>query len=86
MPSFGLANGVPDLGAAIGALIDKVDLRQAPLRLDVSNIHRQQSDAAWTDDRCHLDLVMLDIAMLDIGWHDASPSQQNGANFNPAPT
>jgi hypothetical protein len=81
MPSFRPGDGVPDLGAAIGAFIDEVDLRQAAMGLDVSNVHRQQSYAAWTDDRSRLDLVMLDI-----GWHDASPSQQNSVNFNPAPT
>jgi hypothetical protein len=79
MPSFWLGDRVPDLGAAVGALIDEVDLRQAPMRLDVSNVHRQQSYAAWADNRSGLDFVMLDI-----GWHDGSPSQPNGANFNPA--
>jgi hypothetical protein len=41
MPSFRLGDRVPDLGATVGALIDEVDLRQAPMGLDVSDIHRQ---------------------------------------------
>jgi hypothetical protein len=81
MPSFRLGDGVPDLGATVGALINEVDLRQAPMGFDVSHIHRQQPYAAWTDDRSSLDFVMLDVS-----WHDGSPSQQNSVNFNPAPT
>jgi hypothetical protein len=41
MPSFRLGDRVPDLGATVGALIDEIDLRQAPMGLDVSDIHRQ---------------------------------------------
>ena len=41
MPSFRPGNRVPDLGSAVGALIDEVDFRQAPMGLDVSHIHRQ---------------------------------------------
>ena len=81
MPSFRLGDGVPDLGAAVGTLIDEVDLRQAPMGLDVSHIHRQYSYAARADDRSGLNFVMLDV-----GWPDGSPSQQVSVNFNPAPT
>ena len=41
MPPFGLGHGLPDFGAAVGALIDEVDLRHAPMRLDVAHIHRK---------------------------------------------
>jgi hypothetical protein len=41
MPLLGLGDRVPDLGAAVGALIDEVDLRQTPMGLDLSHIHRQ---------------------------------------------
>ena len=41
MSSFRLGNGLPDFGAAVGALIDEVDFRHAPMRLDVSDIHGQ---------------------------------------------
>jgi hypothetical protein len=66
MPSFRLGDGVPDLGTAVGAFIDEIDLRQPPMGFDVSNVHGQQSDAARADDRSGLDFMMLDI-----GWHDA---------------
>jgi hypothetical protein len=39
MSSFGLCYRLPDFGAAIGALIDEVDLRHAPMRFDVPDIH-----------------------------------------------
>jgi hypothetical protein len=41
MPSFRLCYRLPDFRTAIGALIDEVDLRHAPMRLDVSNVHRE---------------------------------------------
>jgi hypothetical protein len=81
MPSFRLGDGVPDLGTAVGALIDEVDLRHAPMGLDVSNVHRQESYAARADDRSGLNFVMLDV-----GWHDGSPSRQNSVDFNPVLT
>jgi len=80
MPSFRLGDRVPDLGAAVGTLIDEIDFRQAPMGLDVSHMHRQQSYAAWADNRSGLDFVMPDV-----GWHVGSPSQQS-VNFNPALT
>jgi hypothetical protein len=74
---FRLGHGLPDFSATVGALIDEVDLCHAPMRLDVSHIHRKQSDAAGADNRVRLD----DVVMLDVGWHVGSPSQQ--VNFNP---
>jgi hypothetical protein len=78
MPSFRLGDRVPDLGAAVGTLIDEVDLRQAPMGLDVSHIHRQQSYAAWTDNRSGLDFVMLDV-----GWHVGSPCKAEQRKIQP---
>ncbi len=49
--------------------------------LDVSDIHRQQSYAAWANNRSSLNFVVLDV-----GWHIASPSQQNSVNLNPTLT
>jgi hypothetical protein len=69
VPSFGLCDGLPDLGATVGALIDEVDLGHAPMRLDVSHKHRKQPDTSRTDDRRGLNIVMLDV-----GWHVGSPS------------
>jgi hypothetical protein len=63
------AHGLPDLGATIGTLENEVDLRNIPMRLDVSDIHRQQSKAAGTDNRRHFD----DMLMLNVGWHIGSP-------------
>jgi hypothetical protein len=62
-----LGHGLPDFGTAVGAFIDEVDRRKAPMRLDVSDEHRKQSNAAGADDRGHLN----DRVMLDVGWHVA---------------
>jgi hypothetical protein len=64
-------DGLPDFGAAVWALIDEVDLRHAPMGLDVPHEHGQQSYAAGADNRSSLDFVMLDV-----GWHFGSPSQR----------
>jgi hypothetical protein len=71
MLPFRLGYGLPDFGAAVGALIDEIDLRQAPMRFYFSHKHRKQSDAAGTDNRGCLDFVMLDV-----GWHIGSPSAE----------
>jgi hypothetical protein len=60
---------VSDFGAAVGTLEDEVDLRNIPMRLDLSDEHRQQSKAARTDNRRHFD----DMVMLNVGWHISSP-------------
>jgi hypothetical protein len=65
--AFRLGHGLPDFGAALGTLVDEVDLRHTPMRLDVSHIHRNQSNAAGADNRKRLD----EFVMLDIGWHVA---------------
>jgi hypothetical protein len=47
--SFQLCYGLPDFSAAVRALVDKVDLRHAPMGLDVSYVHRK-SKAVGTND------------------------------------
>jgi hypothetical protein len=68
MPAFGLCDRLPDFAAAVGALIDEVDLRHAPMGFDVSDEHGQQSQAAWADNRGFLNLMVMHIS-----WHVGSP-------------
>ena len=70
MPRFRLHNGLADFRPAVGAFISEVDLRHAPMRLDVAHIHRN-SDAARTDDKGRFGIVV----MMDIGWHVGSPQE-----------
>ena len=79
MSSFRPCDGLPDFGAAVGAFIDEVDGRHAPMGFDVSYIHWKQSHAAGAEDRNWLDVVMLDV-----GWHIGSPSQRKHMNLGPA--
>ena len=76
--SFWLRDRLPDFGAAVGALIDEVDLRYAPMGLNLPDVHRKQSNAAGAHNRS-----CLDFAMLDIGWHVGSPSQQKRGEPQP---
>jgi hypothetical protein len=69
MPQLRLHDGLSNFGAAVGAFIGEVDLRHAPMRLDVAHIHRK-SDTARTDDKGRFDIVMMDI-----GWHVGSPQE-----------
>jgi hypothetical protein len=69
MAPFRLGHGLPDFGAAVGAFIDEVDCRHAPVGLDLSDEHRHESNAAGADDWRSLNFVMLDV-----GWHVGSPS------------
>jgi hypothetical protein len=46
--------------------------------LDVSNVHREQSQAAGADDWSRLYFVMLDV-----GWHVGSPSKRKHRKFQP---
>lgn len=62
------AYGLPDFSAAIRTFVDEIDLGHAPVRLDVTHIHGQQPKAAGTEDRSHLNVVMLNIC-----WHYGSP-------------
>src|SRR5258705_6437507 len=71
MLSLRLRYRLPDFGAAVGALIDEVDLGHAPMGLDLPDVHREQSHAAGADNR-----RCLNFAVLDIGWHVGSPSQR----------
>lgn len=41
MSSFRPGNGLPDFSAAVGALVDEIDLRHAPMGLDLPHEHRQ---------------------------------------------
>ena len=70
MPHFRLHDGSANFGAAVRAFISEVDLRHAPVRLDVAQIH-SQSDAARTKDEGRFDIVV----MMDIGWHVGSPQE-----------
>ena len=67
MPDFRLYDGSANFGAAVRAFIGEVDLRHAPMRLDVTQIHLQ-SDAARTKHEGRFDVVV----MMDIGWHVGS--------------
>lgn len=81
MSSFRLGNGLSDFGTAVGALVDKVDPRHAPMRLDLPHEHRKYSYTAGADDRRGLSFVVLDV-----GWHVGSPSQRKHGRFNPEST
>ena len=70
VPHFRLHDGSANFGAAVRAFIGEVDLRHAPMRLDVAQIHGQ-SDAARTKDEGRFDIVV----MMDIGWHVGSPQE-----------
>jgi hypothetical protein len=65
-----LDHGLAKLGATIGAFIGELDLRHAPMRLDVPNKHRKP-DAARANDEGRLDVIV----MVDIGWHRYSPQR-----------
>ncbi len=41
MLSLWLRYRLPDFGAAVGALIDEVDLGHAPMGLDLPDVHRE---------------------------------------------
>ncbi|MGE9010182.1 hypothetical protein ACO2JO_16480 [Leptospira interrogans] len=68
MLQFWLDNGLANFCAAVGAFKGEVDLRHAPMRLDVPYKHRNP-DAARTNDESRLDVVV----MVDIGWHVGTP-------------
>jgi hypothetical protein len=68
---FRLAYSQSDFAAAVGALIDELDLRHAPMRLDVSHMHRQQSHATGAKNR-----DVLYFVVLDVGWHVGSLSAE----------
>jgi hypothetical protein len=82
MPLLGSGYGLPDFGAAVGAFIDEVDLRHAPMRFDIPDIHREQPYTTGADNRSCLEFVVV----LDIGWHDGSPHSGSTVNLNPSLT
>jgi hypothetical protein len=79
VPRLRLPHRVPDLGAAVGAFIDEVDLRHAPMWLDVPNKHGQHSDAAGADNRSRLIVLVMHV-----GWHIGSPSRRKQRISTPA--
>ena len=58
---FRLCQCLPDLRATVGAFIDEVDLRHAPMRCDVPDVHRQ-AHTVWADHEGRFGVVMADIA------------------------
>ena len=82
MPSFRPGHGLPDFGAAIRTFKDDIDLRPAPIRRDVANVHRQNSDAAGADNR---DCLGLDVVVVNVGWHVGSPRHnESKVDFSPS--
>src|SRR3954454_928844 len=57
---FRLHDGLPRFSAAVEALIDEVDLRHAPVRLDIPHIHVQVLSARTCGERS-FDLILLSI-------------------------
>src|SRR5260370_19551066 len=68
VPQLRLGHGLPDFRAAVGAFIGEVDLRHAPMRFDVLDVHRK-TDAARTNNEGWLGVFV----MVNIGWHVGSP-------------
>src|SRR3954447_8879588 len=67
-----LDDGLPDLRATVEALVGEVDLRHAPVRFDVPQIH-WNPNAAWTNDEGRFDVIMK----ADIGWHVGSSPRKH---------
>ena len=68
---FRLGYRLPDLRAAVVAFIGEVDLRHAPTRRDVPDVHRQPL-TVWADYEGWFAVVMVDI-----GWHVGSPTRHS---------
>ena len=79
MLAFWPGYSLPDFAAAVGALIDEIDLCHAPMGLDVSDEHRQKSEAGGAENRSVLNCVVLDV-----GWHIGSPSPRCAAITAPS--
>jgi hypothetical protein len=79
MSAFGFGYGLPYFAAAVGALINEVDLCHAPMGLDVSDKHRQKSQAAGAENRSALSSMVLDV-----GWHVGSPSPRSAVISAPS--
>jgi hypothetical protein len=71
MQQFRLSHRLPYLRAAVGACIGEVDLRHAPMRCGVLDVHRQ-AFAAWASHEGWFGVVMADI-----GWHVGSPKRHS---------
>ena len=78
VPCFPFFNRFSDFGSAVGTFVDEVDRCHAPVRLDESDEHRPQPNAARANDGRAFQVVMLDV-----GGHEFSPSA-GGGNPNPA--
>src|SRR5882724_535194 len=74
MLAFWPGYSLPDFAAAVGALIDEVDLCHAPMGLDLSDEHRQKSQAGGAEN-----CSVLSRVALDVGWHIGSPSPRCAA-------
>src|SRR6476619_4957572 len=70
MQQFRLSHRLRYLRAAVGACIGEVDLRHAPMRCGVLDVHRQ-AFTAWASHEGWFGVVMADI-----GWHVGSPKWQ----------
>ena len=68
---FRLGHRLPDLRAAVGAFKSEVDLRHAPMRCDIPDVHRQAL-TAWADHE-----EWFGVVMVDIGWHVGSPTRHS---------
>src|SRR5260370_19885731 len=68
VPQHRLGHCLSDFHAAVGAFIGEVDLRHAPMRFDVLDVHRN-TDAARTNNESRLGVIV----MVNIGWHVGSP-------------
>ena len=74
---FRLSHRLPDLRATVGAFVGEVDLRHAPMRCDVLDVHRQ-ARTAWADHEGWFGVVMVDI-----GWHVGSPTRHSAVVPDP---
>jgi hypothetical protein len=74
-------DGLPDFGAAVRALINKIDAGHIPVRLDFPDVHWLESYTAGADHWGNVGFVLL--AMLNVGWHFGSPSHAKHVNLNP---
>src|ERR1700688_53109 len=68
VPQLLLGHRLPDFRAAVGAFIGEVDLRHAPVRFHVLDVHRK-THATRTNNEGWLDVFV----MVNIGWHVGSP-------------
>ena len=73
MQQFRLGHRLLDLRATVGAFKGEVDLRHAPMRCDILDVHRQAL-TAWADHE-----EWFGVVMVDIGWHVEKPGYASAA-------